>query len=148
MVSVCSNLSHGGLTPEGLRRLGQTKSEKQASTQPETFRIHPLAQRLGSEMVTRVVDRYRAGESATALAKEHEVAVSALLRLLRENDVVIRERGRSVEQDALLGQDYIAGATVAELEMKHGISHASVVRALKRAGVQARPTGRRPKRDI
>ena len=83
MVSVCSNLSVGGLTPEGLRRLGQTKSEKQASTLPETFRIHPLAQRLGSEVVTRVVDRYRAGESATALAKEPEVAVSALLRLLR-----------------------------------------------------------------
>ncbi|MER7795888.1 helix-turn-helix domain-containing protein [Microbacterium sp. NPDC096154] len=39
-------------------------------------------------------------------------------------------------------QQYEAGATIAQLEERHGLSHGAVSRALKNLGVQMRPKGR------
>jgi len=99
---------------------------------------------LGAENVEEIIRRYMAGESATSLAKEFEVAPSALLRLLRERNVVVRRRLVTEELEQELAQDYEAGMTVAAIETKHRLSHNAVLRALHRAGVEMRGTGRRP----
>lgn len=87
--------------------------------------------------------RYQLGESATSLAKEHGVAPSALLSLMREQNVVVRKRYISAELTVVMADEYKAGATLAELEATHGRSHNAVLRALRSVGVEMRPTGRR-----
>lgn len=45
-----------------------------------------------------VAARYAAGETSTALAAEYGVAKSTILRLLRENRVVVRRQPLTTEQ--------------------------------------------------
>ncbi len=107
------------------------------------FKVHRLSARLGSSTVDEIVRRYQLGESATSLAKEYGVAPSALLSLMREQNVVVRERFISPELAETMAGEYRAGATVAELEERHGRSHNAVLRALRSVGVEMRATGRR-----
>ena len=92
-----------------------------------------------------VIRRYEAGETAQALAEEFKVSKTALLALLRQNNVVVRRRALTDDQIADLAQRYEAGKTIAALEAETGIPHASIQRALKRAGVQLRPRGFQPR---
>lgn len=102
------------------------------------FRIHGIAARLGKKKVDEILKRYGTGESARSLAKECDVAASALVRLLRENNVIVRRQVVTPELKARLAKEYEAGATVAELEDRHQISHGSVLRTLHKAGVAMR----------
>jgi hypothetical protein len=108
-----------------------------------SYRIHRLSARLGEAVVLEIIRRYEAGDSATALAKEHDASPSALLNLMRSRKVVIRERGVSDELAAKMAAEYEAGATVAELEEVHDLSHNAVLRALKSKSVLMRSKGRR-----
>lgn len=96
--------------------------------------------RLGADRVAEVVHRYESGESATSIAKRIDVAPSALLRLLREQNVVVRKHGLTPEQDAMLAMEYKAGATMADLEKKHQFSHEAVYRAWRRMKAAIRLT--------
>lgn len=80
--------------------------------------------------------RYEAGESARSLAAEHSVAASALIRLLRDYNVVVRRR--KVADDE-------AGATMAALEDEYCLSHGALHRALHRVGVETRASAPRKK---
>lgn len=91
------------------------------------------------------MQRYQAGESAQSLAKAYKVAPSALLRVLRENNVVVKKWRVSPDQEQRMAREYEAGATVAELEKKLGLSHGAVLRTLHRAGVEMRTKGPRRK---
>ena len=115
--------------------------------EPPAFRIHGLEARLGPGVVAKAVGRYESGESATAIAKDLNVAPSALLRLLVSKQVVIRKHGLTPEQDAMLSKEYEAGATMAELEQKHQLSHGALSRALHRAGAVIRRPGEPHRRE-
>lgn len=133
-----SNNSELTFTPDGLRKLAQIQGSREPSSEPAEFRVHRLAARLSPETKDQIVRRYETGVSARVLAREFEIAPSALLRLLREQNVVVRRQVVSVELEQMMAQEYEAGLTVAELKDKHGISHGAVLRALHRAGVEMR----------
>lgn len=111
---------------------------REASSEPSEFQVHRLSARLGAERIEEIVRRYEAGESARTLAIESGVAPSALLRLLRERNVVVRKQVVTPDQEQLMAQGYEAGMTIAELREKHELSHGAVLRALHRSGVEMR----------
>ena len=133
-----TNNSDPTLTPDGLRKLAVPHATREASCEPTEFQIHRLSARLSSEQIRDVVRRYEGRESARALAAEYDVATSALIRLLRERNIVVRRQTITPKQAELMAREYEAGKTMAELEKQHGISHRAVLRALHRSGVEMR----------
>jgi transposase-like protein len=109
------------------------------------YRRHELSKRLGRVKVEELVHRARAGESVRSLARELDVASSALTRVLREEGVVISKRKVSDDETAAMAREYEAGATMAELEEKYGLSHGAVLRALHRCGAKMRASAPRHK---
>ncbi|MEV8339697.1 hypothetical protein [Leucobacter sp. NPDC077196] len=142
-----SKNSTRGFTPVTLRNLAQEYPAVSPTRNEQQFQVHNIGDRLGQEKVREILRRYGEGESARSLAQEYGVAPSALVRLLRENNVVVRRKVVSPETKALLVKEYEEGATVAELEDRHQLSHGSVLRALHRAGVQMRAKAPRQKKQ-
>jgi hypothetical protein len=145
MIYLLSNNSEVGLTPDGLRKLTQQRAPRAEETEPPIYQVHRLEARLGAERVEEIVRRYQAGESARSLANEYGVAPSALIRLLRERNVVVRRQIVTPEQEATMAREYEAGATIAELERMHDFSHGAVLRALHRSGAEMRAKAPRRK---
>ncbi|XPP26038.1 MAG: helix-turn-helix domain-containing protein [Leucobacter sp.] len=138
-----SNNSELTLTPDGLREIAAIEGDATTPVaESPGFKEHRLGDRLGPDVVDEIVRRYEAGESARQLAQEHGVAPSALLRLMRERNMIVRKRVVEWAETKELAQLYEAGATMVELEEQFGLSHGAVHRALRRAGVTMRPAGR------
>ena len=97
-----------------------------------------LSALLSAKQIEDVVRRYEVGQSARTLAAKSGVAPSALLRLLRERNVVVRQQVVTPDQEQLMAREYEGGVTMAELETKHGLSHGAVLRALHRSGAEMR----------
>jgi hypothetical protein len=72
----CDALSHHRSRPEPTPRLPQR-----------------VERRLNAEMPERIMDEYVDGTSTTRLAACYGVGKGALLRLLRENGVIVRRHG-------------------------------------------------------
>lgn len=108
-------------------------------------RSHELSKRLGNVKVEELVRRARAGESVRSLARELDVANSALTRMLREQGVEISKRRVSDDEAAAMAAEYEAGATMVELEKTYGLSHGAVLRSLHRSGVATRAKAPRRK---
>ena len=138
IIDLLSNNSDLGFTPAKLRELAQPGKPKEAPSAVPSYQVHKLSARLSTDQIDEIVRRYGTGESARLLATELGVAPSALLRLLRERNVVVRRQVITPEQKDLMARNYAAGMTVAELKDKHGVSHGAVLRALHRAGVEMR----------
>ena len=145
MIYLLSNNSDFAFTPDGLRKLAIPQGTTESSEEPLEFKTHRLSARLSSEKIDNILHRYSLGESARALATEANVAPSALIRLLRERNVVVRRQVVTAEVEQALAQGYEAGMTVAELKDKHELSHGAVLRALHRAGVEMRAKAPRKK---
>lgn len=109
-----------------------------------SYRAQALSLRLSPETVAEIVRRYGEGESARSLAETHGVSASALIRLLRENNVVVKKRKVTDAEARRMANDYEAGSTMRELESKYGLSHGAVLRALHRVGAEMR--ARAPRR--
>src|SRR5215217_6987469 len=61
---------------------------------PDTARTpQRVEQRLGHEVISRVVDEYVSGTPSTRLAACYGIGKGTVLRLLRERGVVVRHRG-------------------------------------------------------
>ena len=147
IIDLLSNNSELGLTPDRLRKLAEPQGSQRPSGEPTKFQIHRLSARLGPDLIEDAVRRYEVGESARSLASELQIAPSALLRLLRERNVVVRARFVTPEQEKEMARCYDAGMTMVELEVNHGFSHNAVLRALRRAGVDMRGKGRRKRSE-
>ncbi|WP_416442549.1 hypothetical protein AB3K78_09080 [Leucobacter sp. HNU] len=132
-------------TPDGLRMIAKQRPARDATPKAVRERIHRITDRLGKKKVEAMIRRYEEGESAAAIAKEHGIAASALIRLLRERNVVVRRGGVSLNLARTMANEYEAGATVAELEAKHRLSHGAVLRALHRRNVTMRAKAPRSK---
>jgi hypothetical protein len=109
IIYLLSNNSDLAFTPGGLRELAIPQKLREASSEPSEFQVHRLSARLGAEWIEEIVRRYEAGESARTLAIESGVAPSALLRLLRERNVVVRKQVDTPDQEQLMAQGYEAG---------------------------------------
>jgi Mor family transcriptional regulator len=145
IIDLLSNNSEVTLTPDGIRKLAETTGAREADPVPPAHQVHRLSGRLEQNQIEEIVRRYEAGESARSLASEFEIAPSALLRLLRERNVVVRRQVVTSDQEQLMARDYEAGMTVVELKEKHGLSHGAVLRALHRVGVEMRAKAPRRK---
>lgn len=131
------------MTPDGIYKIAAIEGDSEPLAVRLAFRAHRLEDRLGGEAVAEIVRRYEAGESARRLAEEHQVAPSALVRLLRSRNVVVRKRVVTDDETQELAREYEGGATMADLERKHGLSHGAVFRALHRAEVAMRESAPR-----
>ena len=145
IIDLLSNNSDSVFTPEALRKLAKLQGPREAISEPTEFQVHRLSARLSPETIDNIVRRYEAGNSARSLAAEFEIAPSALLRLLRERNVVVRQQVVTHELEAAMARGYEAGITTAELEEKYGLSHGAVLRALHRSGVEMRAKAPRRK---
>jgi len=145
IIDLLSNNSDLALTPDGLRKLAIPQGPRSNPSEPGDFQIHRLSARLSAKQIEDVIRRHEAGESARSLAAEFGIAPSALIRLLRERNVVVRRQTVTPDQEEMMARDYEAGMTVAELKEKHGISHGAVLRALHRLGVEMRAKAPRRK---
>lgn len=130
-----------------LQSLAVPADREDGSNPAPSYRAQGLTKRLGTKRIEDIVQRYEAGESARALAEEYGVAASALIRLLRENNVVVRRRKVRDKEARAMARDYEAGATMVELEDKYRLSHSAVYRALHRIGVETRASAPRKRRD-
>lgn len=128
-----------------LRNLAVLGDRNDGLSAPNVYRSHELSKRLGSIKVAELVRRARAGESIRSLARELDVANSALTRMLREESVAISKRKVSDDEAAAMAREYEAGATMAELEKKYGLSHGAVLRAVHRCGAKMRASAPRRK---
>lgn len=95
-------------------------------SKPVSYQPHELSKRLGLDKVDEVVRRSLTGESARSLARELGVAPSALIRMLREQNVDVKTRKVSATEARAMKREYEAGATMTELEKKYGRSHGTV----------------------
>lgn len=132
-------------TPDEMRVLAVKGDREEGLSQPVAHQPHEISKRLGVTKLNELVARAQGGESVRSLAREIGVANSALTRMLREQGVSISKRKVSSEDDAAMAQEYEAGATMAELEMKFGLSHGAVIRSLHRSGVSMRAKAPRRK---
>ena len=145
IIDLLSNNSDLALTPDGLRSLAIPQGVREATSEPIEFQTHRLSARLGGEQVGEIIRRYESGESARSLASEFDVAPSALIRLLRERNVVVRRQVVTEEIKQAMAQGYESGMTMVELEAKFEFSHGAVLRALHHAGVEMRAKAPRKK---
>lgn len=139
-----SNNSDVTFTPVELRKLAESSATREVDRAPIEYRAHQLSNRLSAEQVDEIIQRYSSGESARSLANKLDVAPSALIRLLRERNIVVRRQVVTEEIEQAMVQGYEVGTTMVELEAKYGFSHGAVLRALHRAGVEMR--ARAPRR--
>lgn len=102
---------------------------------------HAVARRLGLSACAEILRRYKAGETAQALAEEYGVARNAVLKLLRSGSVVVRRRSPTDGEKRRFVADYEKGATIAEIAKHTGFSFGSVQKALHSAHVLMRPRG-------
>lgn len=105
---------------------------------PVSYRPQELSKRLGAEKVKELVRRVNSGESVRSLAQELGVANSALTRMLRAQGASVAKRKVSDAAARQMAKEYEAGATMREIEAKHGLSHGAVLRSLHRSGITMR----------
>lgn len=98
-----------------------------------------MKRRLSTSAVDEMVRRYEAGEGSLAIAKDHNVSPSALIRVLRSRGVAIREQALSekvVSEGAAL---YESGLTLRAVADRLHVSKTTLQRALATRGVSLRP---------
>lgn len=147
MANVLHQLSKNhvlAFTPEEMRKMLATGFGSEGVLASRKLpKVHSIKRRLGRETCDEIAERYEAGEHATALAKEYEIAASSVLVMLRARGVIIRAQAPTPEQIAKLVAGYNAGMTINELVERYGISRGTVGRALHAAGVHMRSRGAR-----
>jgi hypothetical protein len=133
------------LHPGRIAEPGADWRQGRGSNATPSRRGQALPKRFGPEKVATIVRRHEGGESARSLARKYGVAASAIIRLLGENNVVVKKRKVTDAEARRLATEYEAGAPMREVEVKHGLSHGAVSRALHRVGIDARPSAPRRK---
>jgi AraC-like DNA-binding protein len=101
--------------------------------------------------VDELVRRYEAGETATALAREHQIALNAILKRLHKAGFTVRRGGRNegkpsrLEDAAWLRRRYIEeDATITDIAREVGRGQTTVRAALLRHKIPLQPRkGRR-----
>jgi hypothetical protein len=88
-----SNNSATTVTADKAKQILAAADAGEAPPVVQTSRTRPWT-RLSPDAQVEVVRRYSSGETSTALAEDFKVAKSTILRILRENSVVVRRHRR------------------------------------------------------
>ncbi|WP_424447932.1 helix-turn-helix domain-containing protein [Microbacterium arborescens] len=103
--------------------------------------------RLSPDAQSEVVRRYSGGETSTVLAEEFKVAKSTILRILRENSVVVRRQPLTGKQVSMAKRLYESGLSLSEVADQMFVNQETMRVAIIAAGVELRPpTGGRNRR--
>ncbi len=97
--------------------------------------------RLTDSQRSEVVNRYEAGESASALAAEFGVDRRILAGHLRRAGVAVRYRVVDRVDSAEAARLYSSGRSLEVVAAHLGVSVGTVLRALRSVGVETRPVG-------
>ena len=96
-----------------------------------------LSQRLKSDTVAQIVERYETGEPSTTLAAAYGISKGSVIKLLREAGVKIRNQGLTDDQSShALSRRVVAG----QYRRTPGVDHGTVSRQLRKRGVKMRDT--------
>lgn len=88
---------------------------------------------------------FEAGERERSISARYGVSTSAVVNLLRDNAIVVNNRGVTDAEAREMAMEYEAGSSTRELEAKHELSHGAVVRAQHRVGATMRASAPRRK---
>ncbi|MEL5990633.1 hypothetical protein ACOKGD_04845 [Microbacterium phosphatis] len=95
--------------------------------------------RLSDEARTAVIERYKAGETSTALAEAYGVAKSTILGILRANSVVVRRRPLTSEQVSEAARLYNSGLSLSQVAERLKMNQETMRVAIMGSGVTIRP---------
>ncbi|MCI9857240.1 hypothetical protein MIBA_03305 [Microbacterium proteolyticum] len=86
-----------------------------------------------------MAQRYASGETSTALAEDFRVAKSTILRILRENSVVVRRQPLTTEQMKQAVMLYESGRSLSQVAKEMSVNQETMRVAIIKAGVELRP---------
>ena len=136
IVYLCSNKSTTSVTAAQLREISASVKDFSPEFQP---RVKRGWNRLSAEDQASVVTRYGRGETSTALAEEFGVAKSTILRILRENRVVVRRQSLTPEQASEASRLYESGLSLSQVAEQLQVNQETMRVAIIAAGVTLRP---------
>jgi hypothetical protein len=97
--------------------------------------------RLSDSQRSEVLNRYLAGEPATALAKEFGVHFATVFSFVRRAGVQTRYRILSDDDIAVARKMYDTGQSLAAIGEHFGVADRTVLNAFRRVGVRTRAPG-------
>jgi transposase-like protein len=136
MVSLCSEKSATPVTADRIHEILGSIGDSGRNLQPRTKRAW---NRLSDLDRTAEATRYAAGETSTALAAEYGVAKSTILRLLRDNKIIVRRQPMRPEQVSEAGRLYESGLSLSQVAEKPKVNQETMRVAIIEAGVELRP---------
>ena len=102
-------------------------------------RVHRLDNRLSAEAVATIIAEYETGTPSTVLGKQYGTSGAAIVRLLRDYGIEIRNKRLTPAQLEEAERLYLTGLSLVSVGEVMGIKSATIYVNLKRAGVQMRP---------
>jgi len=121
------------ITPDG-------RAAHRSDRPPEVVKPFKLDQRLDDQIRAEIVNRYRSGESSSAIGAAYGLNKNSVIKVLRDAGVPIRRQSLTVEQIDDAVRLYEAGKSLAKIGTKLGVDHGTVWRALQKRGVPMRDT--------
>jgi len=97
-----------------------------------------VRRRLGDEVIQQLASEYEAGDTTLVLMERYGLSKTAVLKVLRDNDVVIRRQPLTQEQVSEAIRLYTSGSSLARVASQMSLPSESIRRALDSAGVKRR----------
>ncbi|MUL45658.1 hypothetical protein FZI85_28350 [Mycobacterium sp. CBMA293] len=132
---------HQGSRLRRLVEMMEQSTNRQVREPVEPPAPHRLDRRLTAAVVSELIAAYQAGETTGVLRQRYGLSQGSVLKLLREQGVVMRRQGLSETDKAVVAELYRGRATLAQLGTRFGVSPNVVRRALLAAGVTMRARG-------
>ncbi|MBN9212343.1 MAG: hypothetical protein J0I95_12625 [Microbacterium sp.] len=100
-----------------------------------------LRRRLEPVLVRRIVAEYESGATTPSLCQTYGLSKTGILRLLRDEGVVLRRQPLTSDQVELAKKMYESGQPIAAIATRLDTSYNNVRQRLIKEGVQLRPRG-------
>lgn len=89
--------------------------------------------------IHNIIDLYQSGASATDIGKVYGYFVGGITRILKENNIRIRDsRNFTDEQEAVIGDQYNSGISARSLAKIYGVDKICIISALRRQKIEQR----------
>lgn len=108
---------------DALNQIDAAELRRPPAKKPRTSQRYRLADRFTTEELDRLVTRYKAGETSTALARESGIAKSTFLRLLAERGIGTRSRGLTPAKEGEILRLRKQGMIIREIAKRVGCSY-------------------------
>lgn len=121
---------------DATERMTAGKTHSRAAKDKRPPQRYRIADRFTTDELSRLVDRYQAGEMSTALAREAGMATSSFLRLLAEHGVDTRKRGLTPAKEQEIIQLRKQGMNIRDIAKSVGSSYDTTRLFLKEASLE------------